>query len=429
MSRVVEVGLTSVVEGLGFAIVGLALLQMVVFLFGQMKRNRAAAQRDEQETLFFREWSEAQLQAAQAERDRNQLSWSGKRKFRIEQKHFEDPNKTICSFALVPHDGKPVAPFRPGQFLTFIVRIQGKGVFIRCYSLSSTPHQTDHYRISIKRLMPPPDAPENAPPGTVSSYFHDHLNEGDIVDVTAPAGEFHLDEESTRPLVLIAGGIGITPLISILDSLAESGSSRDVWLFYGVRNHLEHPFLEHLSSLKTTHPNVRVIQVYSRPTENCRKGFHYDHEGHIGMELLQSELPSGNFEFYLCGPPAMMGDLVQGLRDWGVPEDDIRYEAFGRETVGTLMTRTTKTDETHEVLFQRSDQTLTWSPDSGTLLDLGEEAEIKLSSGCRAGNCGTCLATVREGEVEYLARPSQEPTPGTCLLCICRPKTRLVLDA
>ncbi len=420
---------TSVIEGLGLAILGLAFLQMVVFVVGQVRRVRAMAQRDKREVRFFRDWSEARLQVARAELGRNQLSWNGKRKFRIERKRFDDLRKTICSFTLVPHDGKVVAPFKPGQFLTFVVRVQGKGVFIRCYSISSTPNRTDYYQISVKKLMPPPDAPQDTPPGRVSSYFHDHLAGGDIVDVIAPAGEFHLDEKSTRPVVLIGGGIGITPLISILDTLIETGSSRDIWLFYGGRNLLDHPFPQHLSSIGKGHPNVRVIQVYSRPTKTCRKGFHYDYEGHIGMELLKSELPSNNFEFYLCGPSAMLGSLTHGLRDWGVPEDDVHYEAFGRETVEALMKGTMDADETHEVQFQRSARTLTWSPDSGPLLDLGEAADIKFNSGCRAGKCGTCLTTIREGEVEYLSQPSEDPAPGTCLLCICRPKTRLVLDA
>jgi len=137
--------------------------------------------------------------------------------------------RDVCSFYLAPHDGKPLPRFLPGQYLTFQLRPPGQAKpIVRCYSLSDRPGVPERYRVTIKRVAAPPDKKE-IPPGVASNYFHDHLQVGDILDVKAPAGQFVLDLQATTPVVFLAGGVGVTPLLSMINALAEARSSREVW--------------------------------------------------------------------------------------------------------------------------------------------------------------------------------------------------------
>jgi len=178
--------------------------------------------------------------------------WTGFREFSVQRRQFEDEGRSICSFYLVPCDGKPLPSFRPGQFLTFRLDVSDPAEgepnnVVRCYSLSDSP-RPDHYRVSIKRVPAPLDHPE-APPGVSSGFFHDHVQVGDHLMVRAPSGHFHLVEDEPLPIVLIGGGIGITPMLSILNSVLERGVEREIWLYYGVRNGSEHIVKEHLQAL------------------------------------------------------------------------------------------------------------------------------------------------------------------------------------
>lgn len=163
-------------------------------------------------------------------------TWPGFRTFRVERKVAEDAAQSVCSFYLVPEDGRPLPPFLPGQFLTFRLDLPratgGVEHAVRCHSLSDSP-KAGNYRISIKRV--PPTAGSAVPPGRSSGYFHDQVAAGSLLQVRAPAGRFCLDR-SDAPVVLIAGGIGITPLLSILNWCVAEQPRREVWLFYGVRD-------------------------------------------------------------------------------------------------------------------------------------------------------------------------------------------------
>ena len=166
-------------------------------------------------------------------------AWSGYRAFRVERKVVEDAAQSVCSFYLVPEDGQALPTFLPGQFLTFRLDVPapagGTEQIIRCYSLSDAP-RPDYYRVSIKRVAAPVGGA--VPPGRSSNFFHDHIAVGSHLQVRAPAGHFYIDR-SAAPVVLIGGGIGITPMLSMLSwSLAEQ-AGREVWLFYGVRNSRE----------------------------------------------------------------------------------------------------------------------------------------------------------------------------------------------
>ncbi len=420
-----------IVESVGLVIILGAAIQ-VVMSFSAIAIRAAGSQRQATAELnSFKQRAGILLEQAKVERDRSELSWNGKRKFRIDRRVVENEAGDICSFYLVPHDERPVPSFYPGQFLTFELPIPGEPQpVVRCYSLSDSPSE-DYYRVSIKRQGPPPNAPKGTPPGLSSNYFHDQLQEGDIVEAMAPSGGFYLDEESERGVVLIGGGVGITPVLSMLNSLVARRSNREIWLFYGIRNRVEHAMADHLRAIDRAHANVHVVICYSRPSETCREGEDYNQKGFVSVELFKTLLESNNYEFYICGPPPMMDMVTHDLEEWGVPEEHINFEAFGPATVKKTQEPASDAGDgqTVEVVFAKSNQTLSWAADAGTLLEFGEANGIKMQSGCRSGGCGTCLTALKEGEIEYVHRPGKKPEAGSCLICIAQPAGRVVLDA
>jgi hypothetical protein len=300
---------------------------------------------------------------------------------------------------------------------------------IRCYSLSDCS-KPDYYRVTVKKVPPPRDKPE-VPPGRASSFFHDHLKIGDILDVKAPSGHFFLDTSKQTPIVLIGGGVGITPVLSMLNAVVESGSKREVWFFLGVRNSLQHPMQQHLEALSRKNENVHLYVCYSQPTKGCIKGRDFDYIGHVSVDLARQLLKSNNYEFYFCGPPPMMSALYEQLRTWGVPEPRINFEAFGPATVKRLKDSHEPAPSQQEVnvTFTRSEKSAPWDPETGSLLDFAENQGVSIDYGCRAGNCGTCLTAIQSGEVEYVGTPGEMPEQGSCLVCLSIPKSDLKLDA
>lgn len=386
----------------------------------QMLRGQELAQQVAVETLRHR-----------IEHDRGAGAWSGLRKFRVERRVMEAED--ICSFYLVPHDGKPLPSYEPGQYLTFSLKLPERDKpLVRCYSLSDSPFERNHYRVTIKRL-PPPRGRVDVPAGQSSGYFHGHVHEGDILDVKAPAGGFFLDLIQPRPVVLIAGGIGVTPMLSMFKALCQSAQRREAWLFYGLRHSGEHAFRADLERLVAQHDNARVRICYDDPRPDDRIGVTHHEQARVSVDLLKRTLPSNNYLFHICGPPPMMGALTADLAVWGVPEADIRTEAFGPASVK----RTEKPEiaaapppvPALQVTFARSGKTLPWAGTADNLLEFAEAHGISLDFGCRAGGCGTCLTAVKSGEVIYVREPDARPEAGSCLACVSRPKGDLVLDA
>jgi ferredoxin-NADP reductase len=375
--------------------------------------------------------------AASGNGARSESAWLGWREFRVAQRAFEDPAQSQCSFYLQPVDGQPVPAFRPGQFLTFTLDVatpaaQGAvaaRAITRCYSLSDRPDPA-HYRVTIKRVPPPVDHPEYAP-GLSSSHFHDHVQVGDILRVKAPAGHFCIDPDPAVPVVLVGGGIGITPMISMLRWCIARQPQRVVHFYYGLRNRREHAFKQQLEEIAASHPAVRLNVVYSRPGESDHRGRDYQHAGRVDIDLLRRTLPHGRHQFYVCGPPAMMESLVPALASWGVPQADIHYEAFGPASVklpGTAEGPASAVAAV-EVRFHRSGRTLAWDGRDGSLLEFAERHGIEVESGCRSGSCGSCETRLLEGEVRYDHAPDHDVAPGHCLLCVGRPSSPLVLEA
>lgn len=365
-------------------------------------------------------------------------AWVGLRTFQVERKVLEDATEQVCSLYLVPKDGKPLAPFLPGQFLTFALEAPtpsgGTQSVTRCYSLSDAP-QPNHYRISVKRAHAPIGSP--FPAGISSNYFHDRVELGSQLQVRAPAGHFHIDH-SDAPAVLIGGGIGITPMLSMLNWCLKEQPGREVWLFYGVRNSDELVMQTHLKDLATRHPNFHLHLCMSDPQlgdwDKHPSGPVHHHHGRVDVPLLRRLLPLKPYHYYLCGPTPMLQSLVPALEDWGVPDGRIHFEAFGpasipRKKAASAIQATAQQGDAVLVTFAKSGKQETWTQGMGSLLDFAESRGIVVSSGCRAGGCGTCQTSIRSGEVAYTQAPDFDPEPGSCLLCVCTPKTAVTLEA
>lgn len=368
-------------------------------------------------------------------------AWPGTRSFRVASRTFEDAAQSQCSFYLQPVDSQALPDFRPGQFLTFALQVRdstgaGEGRPVtRCYSLSDAP-SPDHYRVSIKRVPPPPDRPDLAP-GVSSNHFHDHVQVGDVLQVKAPSGHFYIDPDPAVPAVLVAGGIGITPMMSMLRWCLDRQPERSVHLYYGLRQGNEHAFKAQLEELAGVHPRFKLDVVYSRPAAEDVQGRDFQHTGHVDIALLQRTLPHGRHQFYICGPAAMMESLVPALAEWGVPDADVHFEAFGPASVrravpasATAAASGAPTSElAFEVQFKRSGRTLTWDGRDANLLDFAERHGVAVDSGCRSGSCGSCETRQLAGTVDYAQRPDHDAALGHCLLCVARPTSALVLDA
>ncbi|MFM1561897.1 MAG: 2Fe-2S iron-sulfur cluster-binding protein [Roseibacillus sp.] len=362
------------------------------------------------------------LSAVRASRRKAEVStapWNGTRKFRVAKKTVEKGD--ICSFYLSPHDGKlPLPHFMPGQFLTFQLTIDGRSE-TRCYSLSDSP-DPNYYRVSIKRCAPPRDEPD-APPGLVSSYFHDTLDEGDLLDVLAPRGAFTIDPAEGTPLVLSGAGIGVTPVFSMMKSLIDVKSRREIYFFYGVRNGGENMIAEDIREWRALDlPNVHVHVCFSNPAPEDIKGEDYDHKSRVSVELFKELLQSNNFEYYTCGPGRMMDSIRDGLAEWGVPSERVHDEAF-------IAVKKAVEVKAATVSFRKSGKSLQVSGAATSLLDLATTEGITIPFGCCTGGCGTCKTAIISGKVEYECTPKIHVESGSCLPCVCLPNGDLVLDA
>ena len=360
-------------------------------------------------------------------------TWEGYREFSVQRREFEDKNQSICSFYLVPLDGKPLPVFNPGQFLTFKLLLEDplthkSKTVVRCYSLSDAP-RPDYYRISVKRVPAPINQPD-VPPGLSSSFFHDHIQEGSRILLKAPSGHFHLMENELLPIVLIGGGIGITPMLSILNTVLERGVNTEVWLYYGIRNGDEHIMKAHLQTLASAHDNFHLHICYSAPNESDAEGIDYQHNARISLALLRATLKLMRYQFYVCGPKPMMESLVPALGDWGVNSNDIYYESFGPATLKKHRKTAPAISAEHplNITFSQTGKSILWDPAADSLLEFAEANDIEVESGCRAGSCGSCQTAVKAGEVDYNQEPDADVSPGHCLLCISKPKNDLILE-
>ncbi|MGN6135428.1 MAG: NO-inducible flavohemoprotein [Aureliella sp.] len=251
--------------------------------------------------------------------------WNGYRRFVVERKVPE--NDIVTSFYLRPADGGPLLAFKPGQYITVRIDHPITPTSPRNYSLSDRPG-LDHYRISVKRETSPVPG---ACPGLVSNYLHDEVKEGDQLEIGPPCGEFTLEpaQVGARPIVLLAGGIGVTPLLSMLKTLAHSDLQTPVYFLHAARNSRLHSMVEEVRQLAAAHPNIHTHFRYSEPLESDMCDKLCDSTGILDVALLHEMLPSNDADYYFCGPKEFMVGIYRGLKAWGVDDARIHFEFFG----------------------------------------------------------------------------------------------------
>lgn len=251
--------------------------------------------------------------------------WEGFRDFVVDRK--EKESSIITSFYLKPKDGGTLPSFMAGQYITVRMPTKDDSTTMRNYSLSDKPGQ-DYFRISVKREV---GAKADTPKGYVSNTLHDAINTGDTLEIGPPCGEFFLNtnDKHERPLVLLAAGVGITPILSILQTALETMPDREIILIHGCLNKDVQPFKDTIDTLAEKHGNLTAHYRYSdaengedKASDNCSGGF-------VDAALIESLVPSRHADYYFCGPKPFMVNIYHELLAWGIPGNQVQFEFFG----------------------------------------------------------------------------------------------------
>jgi len=352
-------------------------------------------------------------------------AWPGFRSLRVSR--IDRESVSVLSLTLVAADNLPLAVPVPGQFI--VLRLQtnpGGPTLLRNYSLSGLL-SSDRYRISVKL----------EPHGAASTYLHHHVKVGDVVDVAAPRGNFTL-KPGEKQVVLLSAGVGATPVLAMLHSLAAEGSPRQVWWIFGARNAADHPFAEESQRLVKSLARGKSFVSYSRPGPLDRPGVGFNASGHITTLVVKDLSVPRDADFYLCGPAGFLRDLTAGLADWGVSKECIHTEVFGPDqsiTPGVVDTAHPPPHSPYaspgpgpQVSFARSGLTVCWDPQFGNLLDFAEACDVPVRWSCRTGVCHTCESGLIAGRVSYQPEPLAPPASGNLLICCSQPRSDVVID-
>jgi ferredoxin-NADP reductase/MOSC domain-containing protein YiiM/ferredoxin len=352
-------------------------------------------------------------------------AWPGFRRLTVTA--ITPESDSVISVRLEDPDGASLPAARPGQYLTLRVQPdkQARSV-LRNYSLSGPP-DAGYYRITVKREHH----------GSVSGYLHSQLTVGDQLDIAAPRGTFILD--STRaPVALISAGIGATPVLAMLQALAEARSDREIWWLHAARNRREHSFSAEARTLLASIPNVHTHVYYSRPDPTDVEGQDFNRPGRLTGSLLpELDLPP-DVQAYLCGPVPFMDEISAGLAALGISASRIHTEPFGPALGITPGIAATPARPPHPpagqpgegptIEFARSNLAIPWSSDYASLLELAEACDVLVRWSCRTGVCHTCETTLVAGSVDYSPDPVEPPTDGSALICCSQPRDDIVLD-
>jgi ferredoxin-NADP reductase/MOSC domain-containing protein YiiM len=351
-------------------------------------------------------------------------AWPGFRQMRVA--HINKESDSVTSIIMEPIDGQLLPAFLAGQFVVLRLPVDpGKPPVLRSYSLSDLP-AADHLRISVKSELN----------GVGSSFLCSRAREGDLLEVSAPRGSFTLGP-SQNPVALVSAGVGATPVMSMLHSLAAEKSQREIWWIYGARNSVEHPFAEESRSLLKQLSRGRGYIVYSRPAASDQVRTHFDAPGHIDAALLERIGVSRSSDFYLCGPSSFLRNMRDGLRNWGVLAENVHTEIFGSlEAITPGMAQVVHTPHLPQgppgpgptVSFARSGITAAWDPKFASLLELAEACDVPVRWSCRTGVCHTCMTGLISGSITYNPEPLERPAPGNVLVCCSQPNAGVTLD-
>jgi len=243
--------------------------------------------------------------------------WNGWRPFVIAEKSKE--SSVITTFILKPADGGRVVRHKPGQYLTFRLLLPDGSQIKRNYSISCAPND-GYYRISVKR---------EALGAGGSRFLHDIAKVGDTIEATPPAGDFFLPEEPVRPIILLSAGVGLTPMVSMVETIGSQYPDVQTHYVHAALNSSTHAMDRHVRSIAKTHGRISVATFYSEPAPTDAAGLTHDYDGFISVEWLKHNTPFEDGDFYLCGPKPFLKSLVTGLWMAGVKAERIHFEFFG----------------------------------------------------------------------------------------------------
>jgi ferredoxin-NADP reductase len=328
--------------------------------------------------------------------------WSGQ----LRVAHISDETPTIETYRLVPADGSEMPfDFLPGQFVQVEVEYEPGKKARRSYTIASSPTQRAFVEISVKREEH----------GAVSRFLNEHLSVGDLIKVTGPFGAFTFTGTDAESIVLIAGGVGITPMMSVLRYLTDKAWPGEIFLLYGARSTEEFVFREEIERLERRHANLHVLAAMPRAPGTVWLG----PEGNLTRELITAAVPQiGSRRIHLCGPPAMMSAVRALLLEIGVPEAQIFSEAFGPASLPSQNAPSAVTGETEHgpvlppavstdqpaavaattVTFAISGVSAPLETDQ-SVLEAAEKAGVEIPYQCRVGICGVCVTKLKSGEV------------------------------
>lgn len=328
-------------------------------------------------------------------------------------------SSSIRSFYLIRKDGQRLAAFLPGQFVTILVTPDGSGPVSRNYTLSDRPG-LDYYRITVKKEAD----------GLVSSFLHHHISEGDILKVSPPAGDFYLNHQDISPVVLISGGVGITPMLSMLEYIAAHQPGRTVYFLHSSTNRILQPMGERLKLFKKQYPDFIIKVYHSQPLKSEKQGVDYDAAGLMDLDFLKDTvITPGGGTYYLCGPYSFMQAMFEQLMVLGADASQVKYEFFGNaRKLGSAITMNNTKKVNYRVHFMKSNLAAVWTGEHQSLLELSETAGVQAPYSCRMGSCSTCETGLMEGKVNYDPEPFLEVQEGRILLCCSQPISDLKLD-
>jgi ferredoxin-NADP reductase/predicted pyridoxine 5'-phosphate oxidase superfamily flavin-nucleotide-binding protein len=341
----------------------------------------------------------------------------------------KEESSVIRSFILEPTDGAPLLPFEAGQFLTVRVVPDGVKSQIRTYTISSAPGDTG-YRISVKRDIN----------GVVSNHLHDTIKVGDVVETKAPKGAFYIDALEKRPAVLFAGGVGITPMISMARHVLNEGVrkryTRPLTIFHASQTTDQRAFLDDFRAAEAiSKGKIRYVSVISTPKGGEHLSVDHDATGYITPELICETLAYDDYGFFLCGPPPFMQAVYDGLRDLGAADARIFAEAFGPASItrriDAAVTPTEPEADMAVIKFEASGFEQHWEKGDATLLETAEAHGLLPAFSCRAGSCGSCLTKKISGDVVYRTPVTAPFNDDEVLICCAVPAAgtdELILD-
>ncbi len=334
----------------------------------------------------------------------------------------------VISLTMQDVDGQPPPTALPGQYV--VLRLPpsaGRPPLFRSYSLSG-PSSTERYRISVKI----------EPNGVAGNYLREHVQVGDVLEVSAPRGSFVL-QPGDRPIVLLSAGIGATPVLAMLHALAKARSTRQVFWLHAARDGKHHPFAAEVRRLMLGLSHARSYVSYSRPSSDDKIGEDFTVAGRLSQSIFNELDVPRDVDVYLCGPTRFMTDMKESLANYGVTPERLHFEIFnGSESLMPGVASSPKRiphlpkDDAQTgplVSFDRSGITAHWGTSAyQSILELAEACDIPVRWSCRTGVCHNCESGLVLGAVVYGPEPLDKPADGNVLVCCSQPVSDVVVD-